>query len=36
MSDLEGKRVAVLVESEYIPEEIAAYRRVFPERGASS
>jgi protease I len=35
MNDLEGKRVAVLVESEYIPEEIAAYQRVFPERGAS-
>ena len=35
MSDLEGKRVAVLVESEYIPEEIAAYQRVFPERGAT-
>ena len=35
MSDLNGKRVAVLVESEYIPEEIAAYQRVFPERGAS-
>ena len=35
MGDLDGKRVAVLVESEYIPEEIAAYQRVFPERGAS-
>src|SRR5829696_5909414 len=35
MSDLDGKRVAVLVESEYIPEEIAAYQRVFPEGGAS-
>ncbi|MDQ1357168.1 MAG: protease [Acidimicrobiaceae bacterium] len=35
MSDLDGKRVAVLVESEYIPEEIAAYQRVFPERGAT-
>ena len=35
MSELDGKRVAVLVESEYIPEEIAAYRRVFPERGAT-
>ena len=35
MSVLDGKRVAVLVESEYIPEEIAAYQRVFPERGAT-
>lgn len=35
MSDLAGKRVAVLVESEYIPEEIAAYQRVFTERGAT-
>lgn len=35
MPVLDGKRVAVLVESEYIPEEIAAYQRVFAERGAS-
>src|SRR4051794_10059540 len=35
MSELDGKRVAVLVESEYIPEEIAAYLRVFQERGAT-
>lgn len=35
MSNLEGKRIAVLVESEYIPEEIAAYQRVFAERGAT-
>ncbi len=35
MGDLDGKRVAVLVESEFIPEEIAAYQRVFPERGAT-
>ncbi len=35
MSILEGKRIAVLVESEYIPEEIAAYQRVFAERGAT-
>ena len=35
MADLDGKRVAVLIESEYIPEEIAAYQRVFSERGAT-
>ena len=35
MSELDGKRVAVLVESEYIPEEIAAYQRVFQQRGAT-
>jgi len=35
MSDLEGKRVAVLVESEYIPEEIGAYRRLFPQQGVT-
>lgn len=32
---LDGKRVAVLVESEFIPEEIDAYRREFRARGAS-
>ncbi len=35
MPVLDGKRVAVLVETEYIPEEIAAYQRVFAERGAT-
>lgn len=35
MNVLAGKRLAVLVESEYIPEEIAAYQRVFSERGAT-
>ena len=36
MSDrpLEGKRIAVLVESEYIPEEILAYRQHFGGLGA--
>jgi protease I len=31
---LQGKKIAVLVESEYIPEEIEAYRRRFSELGA--
>jgi protease I len=35
MPVLDGKRVVVFVESEYIPEEIAAYQRVFAERGAT-
>ncbi len=35
MGDLDGKRGALLVESEYIPEEIAAYQRVFAEQGAT-
>src|SRR2546426_341851 len=34
MRDLTGKRVAVLVESEYIPKEISTYQTVFTERGA--
>jgi protease I len=36
MSDrpLEGKKIAVLVESEYIPEEILAYRQHFGRLGA--
>ncbi len=32
---LEGKRVAILVESEYIPEEIRAYKSHFAKLGAS-
>ncbi|WP_250122562.1 DJ-1/PfpI family protein [Chroococcidiopsis sp. CCMEE 29] len=32
---LEGKKIAVLVETEYIPEEIAAYQTRFPELGAT-
>lgn len=32
---LAGKKIAVLVESEYIPEEIAAYQTKFPELGAT-
>ncbi|BAY38703.1 ThiJ/PfpI domain-containing protein [Nostoc sp. NIES-2111] len=32
---LEGKKVAILVETEFIPEEIAAYRQRFGELGAS-
>lgn len=32
---LAGKKIAVLVETEYIPEEIAAYRTKFPELGAT-
>lgn len=32
---LTGKKVAVLVETEYIPEEIAAYQTRFPELGAT-
>ena len=32
---LEGKKIAVLVESEFIPEEIAAYQKRFPELGAT-
>ena len=31
---LAGKKVAVLVESEYIPYEIRAYREQFPALGA--
>lgn len=31
---LEGKKIAVLVESEFIPEEIRAYREEFPALGA--
>ncbi|MCH5250608.1 MAG: DJ-1/PfpI family protein [Lachnospiraceae bacterium] len=31
---LEGKRVAVLVETEYIPKEIAFYKSFFESRGA--
>lgn len=33
-SPLKGKKIAVLVESEFIPEEIDAYRRVFTALGA--
>ncbi len=32
---LEGKKIAVLVETEYIPEEIMAYQTRFPELGAT-
>jgi protease I len=32
---LEGKKIAVLVETEYIPEEIAAYQTRFAELGAT-
>lgn len=32
---LAGKKIAVLVETEYIPEEIAAYQTRFPELGAT-
>lgn len=32
---LEGKKIAVLVETEYIPEEIEAYQTRFPELGAT-
>ena len=32
---LEGKKIAVLVETEYIPEEITAYQTRFPELGAT-
>lgn len=32
---LEGKKIAVLVETEYIPEEIAAYQNRFQELGAT-
>lgn len=32
---LEGKRIAILVESEFIPEEIAAYQQRFDELGAT-
>jgi protease I len=32
---LKGKKIAVLVESEYIPAEIAAYQTRFPELGAT-
>jgi protease I len=33
--DLEGKKIAVLLETEYIPEEIAAYQTRFSELGAT-
>ncbi|HLO87774.1 MAG TPA: DJ-1/PfpI family protein [Nostocaceae cyanobacterium] len=32
---LEGKKIAILVETEFIPEEIAAYQQRFPELGAT-
>jgi protease I len=32
---LAGKKIAVLIETEYIPEEIAAYQKRFPELGAT-
>lgn len=32
---LEGKKIAILVETEFIPEEIAAYQTRFPELGAT-
>jgi protease I len=32
---LEGKKIAVLVETEFIPQEIAAYQTRFPELGAT-
>lgn len=34
MADLVGKKVAVLVESEYIPEEIRYYKDFFSQHGA--
>lgn len=34
MDDLKGKKVAVLVETEYIPKEIKHYRDFFTEHGA--
>lgn len=34
MSDLKGKKVAVLVETEYIPKEVQHYRDFFTEHGA--
>lgn len=34
MSSLQGSKIAVLVESQYIPEEIATYQRVFSDQGA--
>jgi hypothetical protein len=32
---LAGKKIAVLLESEFIPEEIEAYQQRFPEIGAT-
>ncbi len=32
---LSGKKIAVLVETEFIPEEFAAYQKRFPELGAT-
>lgn len=32
---LDGKKIAVLLETEYIPEEITAYQTRFPELGAT-
>jgi protease I len=32
---LAGKKIAILVETEFIPEEIAAYQQHFPELGAA-
>lgn len=34
MSDLNGKKVAVLVETEYIPSEVEYYRSFFEKQGA--
>lgn len=34
MSNLKGKKVAVLVETEYIPKEIQYYRDFFTKHGA--
>lgn len=34
MSDLNGKKVAVLVETEYIPSELEYYRNFFEKQGA--
>jgi len=35
MSELAGHRIAVLMESEFVPGEIEAYQREFPARGAT-
>lgn len=32
---LEGKKIAVLLETEFIPKEIAAYQTHFPKLGAT-
>lgn len=34
MSELKGKKIAVLVETEYIPGEVEYYRSFFEKQGA--